>query len=111
MTNEKVPIMSLLEKTKFIERVKESLFYEKIPLFVLAGASSLVTFLVQQKGGSVKSLEIYSVDVRIANALNSYIGYIGKTFWPHRLGVLYPHPGVLPIWQTAAAFFLLVIFF
>ena len=32
MTNEKVPIMSLLEKTKFIERVKESLFYEKIRL-------------------------------------------------------------------------------
>jgi protein O-mannosyl-transferase len=86
-----------------------SLFYEKIPLFVLAAASSLVTFLVQQKGGAVKSLEIFSVDVRIANALNAYIGYIGKMFWPHRLGVLYPHPGELPIWQTAAAFFLLVI--
>ena len=49
------------------------LLLEKIPLFALAAISSIVTFVVQAKGGSVTSLEGIAPCVRITNAFVSYI--------------------------------------
>jgi len=73
---------------------------EKIPLFILTIASSVVTFIVQQKGGAMDIGESYSLGVRISNAIVCYIGYILKMVYPVRLAVLYPHPGnSLPMWQ------------
>lgn len=81
-----------------------SLVLEKIPFFVLAAASSLATFIAQKSGGTVATMEVFSLKVRLANALVSYASYIAKMFWPGRLAVFYPHPGdALPIWQIAAA--------
>jgi tetratricopeptide (TPR) repeat protein len=84
------------------------LLLEKIPLFALAALSSIVTFVAQQKGGAVASIEVFSLGVRIANALVSYIVYIGKTIWPINLAVFYPHPGLLPLWQVLWAGLLLI---
>ncbi|NVM26518.1 MAG: tetratricopeptide repeat protein, partial [Desulfobacterales bacterium] len=84
------------------------LVWEKIPLFILAVASSFVTFLVQQSGGAVRSLDALSLDVRISNTLVSYVSYIGKMIWPYHLAVLYPHPGNLPMSQIAVACLLLI---
>ena len=82
---------------------------EKTPLFVLAALSCLVTFLVQRSGGAVGALEIYPFNIRIANALVSYVSYIIKMFWPQNLAVFYPHPGQsLPLWQAAGAGLLLL---
>jgi len=83
------------------------LFWEKIPFFVLAAASSIVTFLVQQRGGAVGSLDVFPLNVRIANALVSYVRYLGKIIWPNNLSVFYPHPGMLSGWQVAGACLLL----
>jgi len=70
------------------------LLKEKLPLFVLAAASSVVTF-----GGHRTSLRMSLVPLpigtKIANALLSYTGYIGKMFWPTRLAVWYPLPPAL----------------
>jgi Flp pilus assembly protein TadD len=87
------------------------LLVEKIPLFALAAISSIVTFVVQQSGGAVGTLETFPVDIRITNALVSYIIYIVKMIWPQNLAVFYPHPGQsLPIWQIyLAGIFLSVI--
>jgi tetratricopeptide (TPR) repeat protein len=89
------------------ERPRSLLFRllsEKVPFFVLAAASSIVTLLVQQGGGAVKAVEVFPVKIRIANALLSYVNYIGKMIWPHRLAVFYPHPGSsLSMWQPAGA--------
>lgn len=79
------------------------LILEKTPLFALAAASSIVTFIAQRAGGSVKSLVHFPLDVRVANALVSYFAYIGKMFYPFHLAVLYPHPGRPPLWQIAGA--------
>jgi Flp pilus assembly protein TadD len=80
------------------------LIWEKIPFFLLAAASSTVTFLVQVRGGAVASLEVFPFETRFANALVSYVRYMGKMFWPQDLAVLYPHPGhTLPLWQIAGA--------
>jgi tetratricopeptide (TPR) repeat protein len=84
------------------------LIWEKLPLFLLAALSSIVTYMVQQKGGAVSTLEVFPLSVRLANAFVSYIIYIGKMIWPSNLAVLYPHPGLWPPWQVMAAVSLLV---
>jgi tetratricopeptide (TPR) repeat protein len=76
--------------------VKQSFFplvMEKIPFFILAAISSIVTFIVQKNTGAVRSIDVIDIKSRIGNAIVSYIGYICKMFWPSRLAVLYPHPG------------------
>jgi len=87
-----------------------SLLLEKTPIFVLAAVSSLVTFLVQRSGGAVGALETYPFNIRMANALLSYVIYMGKMIWPQKLAVFYPHPGQsLPMWQAAGAGLLLLL--
>jgi protein O-mannosyl-transferase len=70
---------------------------EKIPFFVLAAAVSVVTFLVQQRGGAVMAAESLPLGARVANAPISYGCYLGKLFWPTSLAVVYPHPGHWPL--------------
>jgi tetratricopeptide (TPR) repeat protein len=81
---------------------------EKIPLFAIVIISSIVTFFVQQKEGAVKSLGLFPLTVRIANALVSYVHYMGKMFWPKNLAVLYPHPLAVPLWKSVTACLLLL---
>ena len=82
---------------------------EKIPLFAMATSSCVVTYMVQQSGGAVRSLDQYGLGVRIANAIVVYVGYIAKMIWPMNLSALYPHPGnTLPIWQVITCALLLV---
>jgi uncharacterized membrane protein YqjE len=84
------------------------LLTEKIPLFVLALLSSIVTYLVQQHGGAVRSLEALPPSARIANAFVSYSTYMVKMFWPTNLAVFYPHPGWWPLWQVLGSVVLLI---
>ncbi|MDH7601035.1 MAG: tetratricopeptide repeat protein [Armatimonadota bacterium] len=79
----------------------KTVLVEKIPLFVLALASSVVTFLVQRASGAVKPLDAFPFCVRVANAVWAYCIYILKTFWPTGLACFYPHPGTgIPTWQV-----------
>jgi tetratricopeptide (TPR) repeat protein len=82
------------------------LLAEKAPFFVLAAVSSMITFVVQRKGGAVSTT--LSLGARVANALVSYVRYIRKTFWPDDLSVLYPHPGQWPAWEVIVCAILLV---
>jgi Tfp pilus assembly protein PilF len=81
--------------------------WEKVPLLIIAAASSVVTFIAQQGSGAVASLEL-PLDARISNALVSYVGYIWKMLWPSRLAMFYPHPEVLPLWKVVGASLVLV---
>jgi tetratricopeptide (TPR) repeat protein len=86
------------------------LLWEKVPFFALAVGSSVVTFIVQERGGAVKLLEMYSIQTRIINALVAYIEYIVNMVWPVKLAVLYPHPGSsLPLWKGVVAGLALVL--
>ena len=82
------------------------LLLEKVPFFVLALVSSVVTFIVQRKGGAVSTS--LSLGERIGNALVSYERYIAKMLWPAKLAVLYPHPGQWPFARVLAATALVV---
>ena len=83
-----------------------TLILEKLPFFLLAGASSVVTYFVQREGGAVSVA--LTVGQRLANAAVAYVRYLRKTVWPDDLSVLYPHPGSWPAWQVVAAAILLV---
>jgi tetratricopeptide (TPR) repeat protein len=86
-----------------------SLVAEKLPLFVLAAASCVVTYLVQQAGEAVVALERMPPGLRLSNALVSYVAYIVKMAWPVGLAVLYPLPRQIPLWQPILAFTVLAI--
>jgi tetratricopeptide (TPR) repeat protein len=79
------------------------LFLEKVPLFVLSGLSCIVTYAVQKSGGAVKSFEAFPFGARIANALVSYVIYMGRAVWPIELSIFYPYPGPPPLWQVLGA--------
>ena len=67
------------------------LLIEKLPLFALAVASSVVTVLVQVR--AVASLESFPLWLRAANAVVAYGKYIVMTVMPIHLAAFYPHPG------------------
>lgn len=78
------------------------LLMEKIPFFLLSAATSVVTFMVQQKWGAV--VQEIPLGIRFANALCSYGVYLAKVFWPISLAFHYPHPlGSIPAWQVAGS--------
>ncbi len=88
--------------------LRVQLIREKIPLFVLAGISVLVTLHAQKTGGTVGTFEEYPLAVRITNALAAYVSYLGTTLWPRDLAVIYPHPRALPpLWQVLSSLALL----
>jgi len=99
-------------QNRFRWAVAVRLICEKIPFFVLSAVSSIVTFRVQQAGGSVRQMDGlfgFPINIRIINALVSYLRYIGKMFWPSGLGVHYPHPGnKLLLWHGVVAGLILV---
>jgi tetratricopeptide (TPR) repeat protein len=98
-------------KGSYTEAQGSSAFHlvlEKAPLFALAAVSSVLTLLAQYKAGALKTLDIIPVEFRSANALVSYMSYIGKMIWPHNLAVFYPHPGMVPMWQAVGAGLFLV---
>jgi hypothetical protein len=83
---------------------------EKIPLFILAACSSVITLIIQRGTGAVIALERYPLDIRICNAIVSYPGYIAKMFYPVRLAILYPlQPYNIPRWQPIIYLLILII--
>lgn len=71
-----------------------ALFKEKLPFFGLAAASCLATFVAQRRAGAVAQTLPFLA--RAENAVVSYARYVGKTFWPANLCILYPHPTYWP---------------
>jgi hypothetical protein len=86
------------------------LIIEKVPLFILSAASSIVTYVIQQSAGAMELGKSYPLNIRISNAAVSYIAYIGKLIYPSRLAILYPYPGdSLPLWQPIVSLLMLVV--
>jgi protein O-mannosyl-transferase len=97
-----------IELSKFDLAKLRPAILDKLPYLLLAVSSSVVTFFVQQKGGAVSSLDSLPVSQRIENMFVAYVRYIGKTFWPTKLSILYPHPGQWPWWEIIASILVLL---
>ena len=87
--------------------VVRSLVIEKIPLFVLAGLSSVMTFVAQSRGGAVRAFVDMPVSVRLANAIVACAKYLWHTFWPHHLAFYYPYANV-NVWHVLLAAVILI---
>ena len=86
------------------------LVLEKLPLLLLSVASAAVTMKAQKAGGAVQTFFQYGILLRLETAVISYVGYLGKAFWPSKLVALYPHPTRLyPAWQVGAAVIVLML--
>ena len=66
------------------------LVLEKIPFMLLSAAVCVITYSIQQHGGSVQTTNNLSMSFRIGNAFVAYARYIGKMFLrPSHLAALY----------------------
>ena len=73
------------------------LLLEKLPFFLLAGVSSVITIMAHRGLGVLASASILPLDARIENAVVSYVRYLGKTVWPSNLAVFYPYSSTWPM--------------
>jgi len=69
-----------------------TLVLEKLPLFALAAAAGVATWLVQRASGAMDGMEGIGLVARGAGALVAYATYLWRTLLPSDLAVLYPHP-------------------
>ncbi len=96
---------------------------EKVPWLALSAASAVITMntggeaftYIALKDASQGNFPLW---IRLATAAIGYVKYLGKTFWPVNLALVYPHPGfatsipaaVLSALALAAVTALVVIF-
>lgn len=101
-----LPVLLLIFDYYPLKRINLSLresFYiilEKVPFFVLSIVDSIITVVVQQNAGSLKSLEQFHFGPRILNAMRTLIFYLEKTIIPIELVPYYPLPGTAA-WSDA----------
>ena len=76
------------------KRPIKQLVLEKLPLFVLAAASSIMTLVAQGSGGAVVSLERLPFPERFCNAVWTYAAYLLQMIWPTKLSIFYPRPSL-----------------
>jgi len=93
-----LPIILLLLDIYPLKRLVQSPFknssvlLEKIPFFTLSIASSVITIMAQHTGGALRSLERFSTDARLFNALRTLVFYLKKMIVPVKLVPFYPFP-------------------
>lgn len=79
------------------------LVFEKIPLFAIAVAHSLITICVQVSSGAASYGLRLSFAARVGNAVISWVRYLGKLIYPQPLAPHYDHPGWWPWWTIFGA--------
>ena len=66
------------------------LILEKLPLFALAAAACVITFIAQELPRAMAA--DVPLPLRVAHVAVAYARYVGKMLWPSELSILYPHP-------------------
>ena len=75
------------------------LLLEKVPLFLLSTGAGWLTLQIHRKEKALTAA--MPLAWRMKNVIYSYAVYLGKTFWPTRLAVFYPHPeNSLATWKV-----------
>ena len=94
-----LPVLLLIFDYYPLKRINRSLgksftlLLEKVPFFILSIVDSIITVVVQQNAGSLKSLEQFHLGPRILNAMRTLIFYLEKTIIPIELVPYYPLTG------------------
>ena len=82
---------------------------EKTPFFVLSAVLFAIMIYINFKPQDVKQQFPLTLSFRLANALASFVAYLGKTFWPHDMAIIYPFPDQIPFWQVLGAAILILV--
>ena len=67
-----------------------NLVVEKWPLIAVSLVFSLIAVVTQQSAGTLQTVEQMPLDLRLANALYSYLVYIAQAYGPANLACFYP---------------------
>lgn len=86
-----------------------ALLREKIPFFALAVVGMASTWVAQASVGAMGNSTAYPFGSRLANAVEAYAWYLGKTVWPTNLAILYPFRTEHSVVAVTAAVALLVV--
>jgi tetratricopeptide (TPR) repeat protein len=73
-----------------LRRLGRRALLEKLPLVALAAAGAAVTVAAQR--AVLGTADEFPPAARLANAVYSYVWYLGATAWPGGLAAFYPHP-------------------
>jgi protein O-mannosyl-transferase len=90
------------------QKSRWSLVLEKTPFFLFTTIVSVLSYIAQQRGGTMQKMINLPLSDRFGNAAISYVRYLGKFFWPENLCIYYPHPGHWPTMETVVASLLLI---
>jgi len=83
---------------------------EKVPFLALSAVDCVITYSIQQHGGSVLGVSAFPMQARIGNALVSYVSYLERMVLPYDLAGLYIRHRDWPGWQVGgAALFLIIV--
>ncbi|MDD5284671.1 MAG: tetratricopeptide repeat protein [Desulfuromonadaceae bacterium] len=83
---------------------------EKIPLFLISAAASLVTIRAQDSAGALAHGDAESLLLCAGNAFISYLKYIGNMLWPVDLALFYPfEPSAVTPLKVAGSVLLLAL--
>jgi len=85
------PLLLLLDYWPLKRTDWRAAVLDKLPLLLMAAASSSATFFAQSVGHSVSLGDKLPTTTRIAAALLGYLGYIHKLLIPTDLAIFYPY--------------------
>jgi len=86
------------------------LFAEKLSFFLLAGASSIVTFMAQNASDAVAPLHVFPISIRLSNVAISYVRYAEKLIFPTKLAAFYPYSLIgFSEWETWVAILIIML--
>jgi len=109
-------VFLLLDHWPLLRARSPRLVLEKIPFFALVTFFCIRTVVSQHEAGAMEDGSGLTLAARAANAIVASLAYLGDTFWPGGLAILYPHPylpdtGGSPLapWQVVGAAVLLLI--
>ncbi|MES0337420.1 MAG: tetratricopeptide repeat protein [Candidatus Magnetobacterium sp. LHC-1] len=103
-----LPFVLILMDVWPLKRFTYPRIAEKIPLFVLSGVSSMITYVVQREAHAVQPLSMLPLANRIFTATVNYVQYLYMMINPTKLAIFYPYPYDMPLWKPSAAFVLLL---
>ncbi|HXC36782.1 MAG TPA: hypothetical protein VNV43_12965 [Candidatus Acidoferrales bacterium] len=86
-----------------------TLLTEKLPFFIASALFCYITFHIQKAHDALASLHQIGAGVRMENVISSYVGYLGKFFWPSSLAVIYPFPTSFDAVQVILSGLLLIV--
>jgi len=80
-----------------------NLVIEKLPLLALSFLSIGLSVFTLQANNQMVEATAAPMNLRIQNAIVSYMAYLWKMVWPTKLAFFYPFPQTIPFWQPLLA--------